>query len=116
MQSIMIVEDNDDLRMLYRMAMEQEGYEVLTAPHGKDALDQLRQTSEKPRLILLDLMMPIMDGHEFLRVRAQDPGLSAIPVVVCSASREEIPGQVQFLKKPVDLEALLRLVGSHCRP
>jgi len=91
-----------------------EGFVVVVAANGQEALGQLR-AAPHPDLILLDLMMPIMDGWQFRREQAQDPSLSAIPVVVLSAD-----GNVQqkavslhvagYLQKPVDVESLLDII------
>lgn len=114
MKQILIVEDNVDLRMLYEQAMSSEGYETISAGNGREALDLLR-SGTRPCVILLDLMMPVMDGWQFLKEREADPALSSIPVVVCSASKENVPDSVRFLRKPVDLDVLLQVAHDHCR-
>ncbi len=111
---VLIVEDNADLRMLYEQAMSGEGYTTASAANGKEALELLRNGTI-PRIILLDLMMPVMDGWQFLKERAADSALAAIPVVVCSASKENIPDAVPFLRKPVELDALLQVARDHCQ-
>jgi CheY-like chemotaxis protein len=113
MSSVLVVEDNDDLRFLYGQALSEEGYDVHLAANGQEALDMLRQMSVIPRLILLDLMMPVMDGKEFLVHQAADPSLANIPVVICSASRAGVSAQMRLLKKPVDLQTLLDLVKEY---
>ena len=114
-QSVLVVEDNADLRSLYVQIIELEGYRVLEAENGKIALEILKNKSEMPGLILLDLMMPIMDGWEFLKARASDSKFKNIPTVICSASKENLPTDVEVLTKPVDfnmLVALLRKIGE----
>ena len=113
--SVLVVEDNVDLRMLYRSALASEGYEVFLASNGKEALETLHEMDRKPSLILLDLMMPVMDGWEFLKKRATDARIADIPVVVCSASRDNIPPQTTFMKKPVELDSVLDVVEQYCR-
>lgn len=111
---VLVVEDNADLRLLYRMALKNEGIEVRLAEHGQEALEFLRSSHEKPNLIILDLMMPVMDGWEFLKRKDADHALSPIPVVVCSASKEKLPENVLVLRKPVDLNAVLELAERYC--
>jgi two-component system, chemotaxis family, chemotaxis protein CheY len=114
MSFVLVVEDNLDLRLLYRTAMESEGYKVQLAANGREALEVLRSTKTPPKVILLDLMMPEMDGWEFLEIQAKDQTLSDIPVVVCSAARENIPANVRFIRKPVLLDDLVKLAKEFC--
>lgn len=113
---VLVVEDNPDLRLLYRMALKNEGHEIQLAENGQAALDILRATNEKPKLIILDLMMPVMDGWEFLKVRDADVSLAGIPVVVCSASKDNLPSNLPVLMKPIDLEAVIELAARYCHP
>src|SRR5437879_6509382 len=83
-KTILVVEDDTATRDALSLILEAEGFGVMGAANGQEALDQLRG-SRRPDLILLDLMMPVMDGWQFRRAQAQDPALSAIPVVVLSA-------------------------------
>ncbi|MGE0526948.1 MAG: response regulator [Bdellovibrionales bacterium] len=115
MQCILVVEDNDDLRQLYRQALHMEGYSAVMTTNGREALDLLHTHQPKPRLIILDLMMPVMDGWEFLREQSKDENLRDIPVVVCSAAKDQVPSNVRFIRKPVDLNALLTVVEEHCK-
>ncbi len=94
-----------------------EGYKAETVANGRDALEYLHQ-GDPPDLILLDLMMPIMDGWEFRRRQREDPALASVPVVVLSAldqTRAADLGGTAFLKKPLDFDRLLELVRQHCR-
>src|SRR5690349_1848715 len=81
---VLVVEDSTDARQMLASLLEVEGFAVRTAANGREALDQLR-AGPPPCLILLDLMMPVMDGYQFRAEQRQDPGLSPIPVVVVSA-------------------------------
>ena len=112
---ILIVEDNNDLRMLYCKALSLSGYKVVEAANGQEALNILRNSESKPRLIILDLMMPVMDGWEFLHERDLDPVLLQIPVVVSSASSENVPTQVRFLRKPITLAMLISVADEYCK-
>lgn len=99
-----------------RFVLEGEGYGVLTARNGEEALEVLLRADPRPVLVLLDLMMPVMNGWAFLEERARQPALQAIPVLVLTASEpEEIPGAVGILRKPFDLDALINGVERHAR-
>jgi CheY-like chemotaxis protein len=115
---ILIVEDDPDMRSAMTMILESAGYEVVGASEGREALDRLREPS-RPCLILLDLMLPGMDGFELRVQQMQDPTLDDIPVIVFSAGadleRKVVPLRVDgHLEKPVDIPVLLELVGSRC--
>src|SRR5213593_2710780 len=113
---VLIVEDDADLREMMAQLVALEGYEAHTASNGREALDYLRH-SQRPELILLDLMMPVMDGWEFRREQRKDPAIADVPVVVLSAldpSRGADIGAVEFLKKPLDFDRLLTLVRQYC--
>lgn len=109
---ILIVEDETVLRDLLSFALQESGYEVRGASNGAEALAVCRE--EPFDLVLLDVMMPVMDGREFLRSRF-DGGCSA-PVVVMSAVRAldvlKEPGVVAFVPKPFDLAEMERILGS----
>ncbi len=111
----MIVEDDPDIREVLSQVLEFEGYSVCGAENGSDALDILR-AGTKPNLIILDLMMPVMDGWQFRAEQKQDPGWAAIPVVILSADgnvyqKAATIGAVGYLKKPVELETLIDTVS-----
>lgn len=102
---ILIVEDAVDIQVLLTNLLEMEGYDVKTADNGQEAIDLLKSSTELPGLILLDLMMPVMDGYVFRREQEKDPRLSAIPVVVMTAdgdyqSKSARIGAKGYLKKP----------------
>jgi CheY-like chemotaxis protein len=93
-----------------------EGFQAAAVANGREALDYLEDSSA-PDIILLDLMMPIMDGWEFRRRQRQNPDLSSVPVIVLSALDQSRTGgldPVAFLKKPLDFDRLLQLVRSYC--
>jgi CheY-like chemotaxis protein len=113
---ILVVEDDAATREALAMILGAEGFTVVGAANGQEALGLLRDVP-RPDLILLDLMMPIMDGWQFRREQTLDPSLSAIPVVILSAD-----GNVQqkaaslraadYLQKPVDVENLLQVINK----
>lgn len=116
---VLIVEDDRDVRDSILEVLEDNEYEPVIASNGKEALEQLRDPSRRPCVILLDVMMPVMDGWGFRAAQAEDSELSAIPVVVLSAhtSAAETARNMQaagYLKKPVQLAALLEAVERHC--
>ena len=106
---VLVVEDEGDLRQPLAELLAGAGYEVDTAANGLDALRSAR--SAPPDVIVLDLMMPVMNGWEFLRARGADPRLAAIPVVVTSAALGAAPDASHFMGKPFDVDVLLRLLG-----
>jgi two-component system chemotaxis response regulator CheY len=117
--TVLIVEDAEDVRSAFAAYLEGAGYSVVEAIDGADALRRLKATPADFCLILLDLYMPGMDGWTFRGAQLSDPRLAAIPVVVISAaSRADdhatLLGAVAHMKKPVDLDALVSLVDTHC--
>jgi DNA-binding response OmpR family regulator len=112
---VFIVEDDFDVRELFADTLTEAGYDVGTASNGVEALSRLRGREPPPGVILLDLMMPIMDGWQLKRELANDPVLNLIPVVMMTASRNlgpAIGGDV--LLKPFPIDALLATVERHC--
>lgn len=118
---LMVVDDDADLREALEDVLRDAGYEVLTAGNGRLALDALARAPRPPSLVLLDMMMPVMDGAGFLRELYATPSGREIPVVVFSASagaREESEqlGARGYLRKPVDVDTLLDAVETYARP
>ena len=114
---VLIVEDDDDLREMMAQLLSIEGFQTTTVANGREALEYLHGAT-KPDVILLDLMMPVMDGWEFRRQQKADPELAPVPVIVLSAldpSRAAGVDAAAFLKKPLDFDRLLELVRAHCR-
>ena len=112
---VLIVDDDPNLLEVTSFVIESEGMAVETAKNGEEALARLR-AGRLPELVLLDLMMPVMNGWEFLDEVAKDPLLKVLPVVVLTAAeRAQVPGGIEVLCKPVDLRALLRLVERYVR-
>jgi CheY-like chemotaxis protein len=103
---VLVVDDEAGVRGSIAAELEASGYGVSTAPNGKVALEQARAT--RPDLIVLDLVMPVMDGWQFLHVRRGDPTLAAVPVVVLTACAVSlVEGAAVLLRKPLDVDALL---------
>jgi CheY-like chemotaxis protein len=114
---VLIVEDDHDTREMLGHFLELEGYEVEKAANGREALDALR-AADDASVILLDLMMPVMDGWQFRAVQRQDESLARIPVVVLTAAgaRDRMPpiDADAWLAKPVDLDVLLDTLAPFC--
>jgi two-component system response regulator AdeR len=113
---VLVVEDDHDTRVLLRATLEGAGYVVVTAANGRDAMLRLAELPSPPRLLLIDLRMPVMDGWELLASLRQDARWAAIPIGVQSANVDiTLPQGISFvLGKPVDVAALLALVRHHC--
>jgi CheY-like chemotaxis protein len=109
----LIVEDDRDIREELAAVLEENEYCVFVADHGLHALEVLR-AGNRPDAIILDLMMPVMDGWEFRERQKQDPNLALIPVIVTTASEKAIDANA-LLRKPIDRDALLRAVEQHTR-
>ena len=115
--SVLLVDDDDDVRALFAWCMRAAGWIVQEAANGEQAL--LRAVGSEPDIIVLDLSMPEMDGFEMLRVLAQSSSLSFVPVVVCTACRGpevdaalEEAGCVAIVAKPCDADVLRDVVDS----
>jgi CheY-like chemotaxis protein len=109
--TIMLVDDDDDIREIVTLILQGEGYRIIGACDGAEALELLTQ-GERPPLIFLDMMMPVLNGVEFLRKVKADPNLADIPIVVMSgdtAARNTAYslGAAGCLAKPVELDTLL---------
>ncbi len=114
MARVVVVDDDQDIREILVHVLEAEGHQVRTAPDGNTALDILRR--EPSDVVVLDLMMPLMNGWEFRDAQKRDPRVSEIPVIVISAATVRDPIDADaFLAKPFDLTLLLDLVARHAR-
>lgn len=114
MVSVLVVDDERDIREAVSEVLADEGYEVLDAGDGAEALTKSR--AHHPDVILLDLMMPRMNGWEFRAAQMGDPELSGIPVIVLSAlGRVAGLEAVEFIQKPFELDRLLTAVRQHAR-
>jgi CheY-like chemotaxis protein len=113
---ILVVEDDRDLREILGDALRLEGYDVVTTEHGAAALRHLG-TGARPCLILLDLMMPVMDGWTFRKEMLKDASLAPIPVVVMTAAGADRASEIHpdaLLRKPLEIDAVLNAVQAHC--
>ena len=115
---VMIVEDDLAIREALTEILEDEGYQVTGAANGQEAIQALRSTTP-PCLILLDLMMPVMNGWQFRAEQKQDPALAPVPVVIISAdsdlrTKATTLEAADFLQKPIQLTRLLDTVEQFC--
>jgi CheY-like chemotaxis protein len=113
--TVMVVDDDDDIRDTLTALLEEEGYTVSAHANGREALEALR-TGERPCLIFLDLMMPVMDGLEFRALQLADPDLAYIPVVLVTAAvvnRGQLRQYVEVVPKPIKIERLLEILSRY---
>jgi CheY-like chemotaxis protein len=117
MRSVLLIDDDVEIRMLLRDFLTQEEFVVHTAREGRHAL-QLLERIDRPDVILLDYKMPVMDGKQFLTLMRRSPRLQSIPVLILSAATREWSGAqlevVDVLSKPVDLAHLLETLNRIC--
>lgn len=117
---ILIVEDEPIARESLKMLLELEGFEVAAAGNGREAL-RLLTDIDQPCLIVLDLMMPVMNGWEFLEAVSQGhvPPSAHAPIIIVSAAADSMdllpPGKYPVLRKPFNIDSLLTEVRQHCR-
>jgi CheY-like chemotaxis protein len=115
---VLLVEDDADLRETVSEVLQDRGLLAVAAANGRQALDVLRSEAGMPAVILLDLMMPVMDGWEFLVHKREDPGLARLPVVVLTAYAgssdlaQEL-GVERVLKKPIELAQLIDVLDQY---
>ena len=116
---VLIVDDDPDIRDAVGECLRYEGYDVHSAADGRDALDRL-EFGLKPDVILLDLMMPKLNGFDVLQALQSRPDWKRIPVVVVSANRgyeaDDLVGAVSILRKPVNVDRLIEAVQQAVSP
>lgn len=115
--SILVVDDDPDIREALVDVLTDHGYSARAVSNGREALDYLRGGA-RPNLILLDLMMPVMDGLQFRQEQVNDPELKGLPVFVISAGNDVAQnaatlGVAGSMRKPIDLDKLLDVVARH---
>jgi CheY-like chemotaxis protein len=115
---VLVVEDDRDIREVMVEILESAGYAVSSASDGAEALAYLK-AGTRPCIIVLDLMMPVMDGWTFSQEKQKDPELAAIPVLVVSAVGRQDPrnasmNAVAHLSKPLNVDKLMAALQIHC--
>ena len=116
--TVLVVEDDPDIRELLRLTLEVAGYDVIEAENGIDGLAAARQ--HEPDAILMDMSMPLMDGCQSTRRIRQNPRLAKIPIIACTAynrwewrGKALLAGCTDFLPKPVDSDKLLIMLSRY---
>ena len=114
--TVLIVEDDPDTREMLTSFLQLEGFQTETASNGREALDRLTGGVDAD-VIVLDLMMPIMDGWQFRRRQIEDARLAKIPTIVVSAAGRDRMAQISadaYLAKPIDMDELLSRLTQFC--
>lgn len=120
---ILLVEDDMDIQEAVQGFLEQQGYEVVVASHGREAVEHLKR-QPRPALILLDMAMPVMGGHRVLTFRKETDGLQEVPVIIISAGMAAMNARdralyaanynvAAFMKKPAEPSQLLEAIERH---
>jgi two-component system, chemotaxis family, chemotaxis protein CheY len=118
-QPVLVVEDDVDSRIMLATILTMQGYEVLTASNGAEGLEMAQRHA--PCVILLDLMMPVMDGEQFRAAQLGDEALRHIPVVVLTARHDGLATAERLradscILKPLNVRQVLSEVAAHCLP
>ena len=118
---VLIVEDDEDIRESLQDFLQDHGYQTLGAVNGRDALKRLAASDLRPCAIILDLMMPVMDGRAFREEQLRSPALAEIPVILTSAHSDVAgpwvdAGIAHRLPKPLNLSALLQILRQLLAP
>ncbi|HTQ03207.1 MAG TPA: response regulator [Polyangiaceae bacterium] len=114
LRTVLVVDDDQDTRESLQEAFEEEGYTAVTACDGREALERLADRERRPDVVVLDLVLPILDGNRVYAAMQADPQLSSIPVVASTASPAGAPSGVVVVPKPLKLERLLETVAGLC--
>lgn len=118
MAPLYLVDDDPLIRRSLKMLLEMEGHQVHCAENGQEALELLKCGDPSPCVILLDLMMPVMDGIEFKRRQLQDPGVSHVPVIFMTG--KDVPGNadelrpLKIVRKPFKADVIIELIDEYC--
>lgn len=119
-RTVLVVDDNDDIRELIRFTLEMKGYQVVEAGNGQEAVELAARMY--PAIILMDLSMPVLDGYEATRRILAQPALSSTPIVAvsghCDVQNMEKAleaGCIECISKPVDFSAVLEIVSRHLK-
>lgn len=117
--TVLVVDDNEDIRMALQELLESEGYETASAANGEEALRWLHEDHRPPCMILLDYNMPVMDGPTFRKRQQAEATLADIPVILYSGAddirrRAHALDVMQVFQKPLNLNSLVDLVRRYC--
>ena len=118
MKTILVVEDEQDILLTIGLILEPEGYEVVSAVNGREALARLAEKT--PALVIMDVMMPVQNGLDTLRIMRADPEYAQVPVLLMSAAKVQAEqkdyGWSDFLRKPFEIDELLEAVARLAGP
>lgn len=109
--TVVVVEDEDDLRECLREVLEDAGYAVRTAADGREGLSRIAE-APRPCVVVLDLVMPVMSGNELWATMQADPALADVPVLVSTSDPARAPRGVRVLRKPYDVARILDAVAA----
>jgi two-component system chemotaxis response regulator CheY len=117
--TILVIEDESAIREMLVQTLEEEGFAAVSAADGMEALNYLQRSSGRPCVILLDLMMPRMNGWQFREIQQDHPEIGSIPVVVLSARPDVRAHHTEiavdaYLPKPVNFELLMKIIRRYC--
>jgi twitching motility two-component system response regulator PilG len=117
--TVLVVDDSPTIRKILGLTLEREGYKVIAEANGESALKRLQEVV--PRVVLLDIAMPDLDGYEVCKRIKQDPRTSAVPVIMLSGKgaffdkvKGHLAGATEYLTKPFETPAVLAVVSTHC--
>ncbi|OFZ22544.1 MAG: hypothetical protein A2X94_03560 [Bdellovibrionales bacterium GWB1_55_8] len=115
-KTVLLVEDDEAIRQVLQMMLEVEQFDVLVAANGQEALEILAKAPVRPCLILLDLMMPVMNGWEFVEAVNKVEAYASIPIVVITAFHDKVDTiKVNgFMLKPIEFDGFLKTVRQYC--
>jgi CheY-like chemotaxis protein len=118
-RAVLVVDDDLDIREALTDLLTDRGFQVMSAANGREALKLLRGLKDAPSVILLDLMMPIMDGYGFLEEHGRDSLLARIPVAIITAGHGVDLGRIDnaapIVPKPINVPRLFRIIDGLCR-
>jgi CheY-like chemotaxis protein len=114
-KTVLVVDDDRDTRESLQEAFEEKGYEAVTASDGREALECLADPERRPDVVVLDLVLPVLDGKRVYDAMQADPALAHIPVVASTSMPDHAPSGVVVIPKPLELERLLATVADLCR-
>lgn len=115
-KNVLLIDDDAAILQMMHDVLEIEGYQISVARNGAEAIEILRRASPLPCVILLDLMMPVLNGWEFLDFQRNDPKFKDIPLVICSAYQESAKAinPAAYLKKPLHYQPLVETIKKFC--
>ena len=113
-KTVMVVDDEEGICDTLRDLFEDEGYTVGVATNGREALALLQRLSPKPCIVILDLLMPVLDGNAVYREMKADAALMDIPVVIATSDPSRAPSGALIMRKPLNVDVLLDMVRKCC--